>query len=964
VTDIFRVEIGKWVTATSTYNDPLYEPYHITQGNPGDPNDINNPKFGYYGWANAGTCSPQNPQTIEIDFEEEYRFDTIDLFTNKDYPIKSYKIQFYGADSMWHDIVDVTNNTNKYNRYSFNPCDGTKLRVICRNGPDSQPGTARINHIAIRNFSIFSPQRNRSYALWDYIAEALYDIEGDGYNRPMTVFYASSWDYYLTEEDLSNDPWPSDFEGEQWLAYTGPQSNQGLYYSAVMDSCAQKHAHYYNHFYNSNYTKKPMIEEAIGYEKQYNSMVNENTADLVRKFFWRAFQNGYAGANYGSAGIWWPIADNNDTVSDWYGHYNWYDAIMLPGPIYLMHLKNFYNSQRLPWWDLIPRFEEDFGHGSTGIVDWSQGGEDLNMPSVSADKTLDNAVLYYPASAVVGLTGTITLQQNKTYKIMWYNPRTGNWSYPISTGTTNPSGSLSIAARPDSNDWVLLLQTYNWNPPAEGDNIARRAAVSVSSTDTINFPYLYQPYHVNDGDNSCSWKSWSNGVDVRTTPQDVILDFGTTRTFDRVELYTTDGYEIKGYQLQYYDGSWHDLIPEVTNNTYEHLTYNNFGIKRGSQIKLVCKSGPDIQPGTARVCEIEVYNDNGLHEDNSIVGCWQFNEGAGTNVTDTSGNENTGTWQNGITRATGTDAKFGNAVILDGVDDYINIPDSNSLDGMGALTISSWIYMNGNPTDVNIIAGKDSQIPYGYRLTVDTNRKVHFAVDTTNKAWYGAGTYVTGSTVMSTGAWHHIVGTYDGEYVRVYVDGSLCGTGSQAISGAIDSNTSPVRLGCKVVSNTDYFNGRIDETRIYSRALNDTQVYNLYNDTPTINIALNKTMTSSTEISGYEVSKAVDGILSTNWCPSSGSFPQWIKVDLGSSCSLNLIKQTFWTGNGAIFKYKIEGSNDDLNYTTLVDRTGTGVTSQVCNEAVSGSYRYVKLTITYVSDNNWASSKEFEVYGL
>jgi hypothetical protein len=130
------------------------------------------------------------------------------------------------------------------------------------------------------------------------------------------------------------------------------------------------------------------------------------------------------------------------------------------------------------------------------------------------------------------------------------------------------------------------------------------------------------------------------------------------------------------------------------------------------------------------------------------------------------------------------------------------------------------------------------------------------------------------------------------------------------------------------------------------------------------NLALNKTVTtSSNNTSSFDGPKAVDGDLATYWCASGGSFPQWLKVDLGSSSALGTIKQTFYDNDNTTFYYKFEGSNDDTNYTVLADRTASGLLGQTFTETVSGSYRYVRMTVTNATNLHWASSKEFEVYG-
>jgi len=74
--------------------------------------------------------------------------------------------------------------------------------------------------------------------------------------------------------------------------------------------------------------------------------------------------------------------------------------------------------------------------------------------------------------------------------------------------------------------------------------------------------------------------------------------------------------------------------------------------------------------------------------DPSLVGLWHFDEGSGTTATDSSESGNTGTLINGPVWTTG---KVGGALSFDGTDDYVSVPDSDSLDITNQLTIDLWV---------------------------------------------------------------------------------------------------------------------------------------------------------------------------------------------------------------------------------------------------------------------------------
>jgi hypothetical protein len=85
--------------------------------------------------------------------------------------------------------------------------------------------------------------------------------------------------------------------------------------------------------------------------------------------------------------------------------------------------------------------------------------------------------------------------------------------------------------------------------------------------------------------------------------------------------------------------------------------------------------------------------------------------------------------------------------------------------------------------------------------------------------------YVVISPRPSTGIWHFYVYTFDGSYLKAYLDGVMVSSVTQTISMKVDTN--PVRIGGGNV----YFNGTIDEVRLYNRALSDTEIKALYDAT-------------------------------------------------------------------------------------------------------------------------------------
>ena len=148
-------------------------------------------------------------------------------------------------------------------------------------------------------------------------------------------------------------------------------------------------------------------------------------------------------------------------------------------------------------------------------------------------------------------------------------------------------------------------------------NYAFNRPVTASSTQPG-----YSPSNiVNGNEDTNTWTHWA--TDVSQGPQWVIIDFGSSTTFKRVEFYTMSGYEQKGYEIQYWDGmDWVNCFPKVSNNTLDHITHN-FGEVTSDKLRVYLTEGNVQQYGqggaenVARIVQVEVYNTSGVSVDNT-----------------------------------------------------------------------------------------------------------------------------------------------------------------------------------------------------------------------------------------------------------------------------------------------------------------------------------------------------------
>jgi lysophospholipase L1-like esterase len=131
--------------------------------------------------------------------------------------------------------------------------------------------------------------------------------------------------------------------------------------------------------------------------------------------------------------------------------------------------------------------------------------------------------------------------------------------------------------------------------------------------------------------------------------------------------------------------------------------------------------------------------------------------------------------------------------------------------------------------------------------------------------------------------------------------------------------------------------------------------------TGTSNLALNKTSSADSSQSGRGANYGNDGSTSTRWCANNGNTGHWWKVDLGSS--RNITSTGVMWEFAKVYKYKVEVSTDNTNWTLKVDKTANTSTAQTQTDTFTATARYVRITITGLASGTWASLFEFRVFG-
>jgi fibronectin type 3 domain-containing protein len=331
---------------------------------------------------------------------------------------------------------------------------------------------------------------------------------------------------------------------------------------------------------------------------------------------------------------------------------------------------------------------------------------------------------------------------------------------------------------------------------------------------------------------------------------------------------------------------------------------------------------------------------------------WRFDDGAGTTAVDSSGNNNTGTLLNSPTWVLpgriGAAALSFNATNLQSV----TANNSASLNMSSAITIAAWI----NPVDwignrrIVQKGNSDNQ----YRFLAEGNA-LKFNLN-------GVGT-LTGPLPTSN-VWTHVAATWNGSTMVIYTNGQV--QTSLSVGGSITGTTDPLAIGKKNTSTTegDYWNGQLDEVRIYSRALSLGEINTIMHNGD----ASPATPTGLSPVPG-------NAQVTLNWNPSAAASSYNIKRSTTSGGPYTTVGTSFATtytdgglANGTTYYYVVSAvnyTNESANSTQVLARPGIGVVffvdinySGVASQVLgAGSYTLAQLQAAGIPNDSASSCR-------
>ncbi len=337
----------------------------------------------------------------------------------------------------------------------------------------------------------------------------------------------------------------------------------------------------------------------------------------------------------------------------------------------------------------------------------------------------------------------------------------------------------------------------------------------------------------------------------------------------------------------------------------------------------------------------------------SQVGYWKFDEGQGTTANNSG---NGGSTLNGtINGATWTnDGKFGKALSFDGSNDYANT-SSRIIDSTNSFSVSGWVKFSSLSSNYSVPLwnGVDSTtggFGLGYRKP---NSRVIYA------GWGSSAGEVAGP-ISTDNTWYYLSSVYDGSKHKFYVNGVLQGSVNFSTSNFASGTTT---FGNLSSGNGYWFNGLIDEVKVYNYALTDSDIQLDYNQGKSM-ILGSKGTESDGKTPSNSASRAYcpPGNVEGNCAPGLSPAPvgEW-KLDDGTGTTVTdtsgnantgtLTNGPTWAQGKAGKAVKFDGTDDLIQFSTSNFLTNAGSISAWVKNDVWGASNTDTVIDLYDSTN-------------
>ena len=313
------------------------------------------------------------------------------------------------------------------------------------------------------------------------------------------------------------------------------------------------------------------------------------------------------------------------------------------------------------------------------------------------------------------------------------------------------------------------------------------------------------------------------------------------------------------------------------------------------------------------------------------VGWWKFNEGTGTTAYDSSANGDNGTITNCTWLAPPNGGNGTSALGFNGSSSVVSLGNPTELQNFATdqITFAAWIKPASITTNQYIIAYKVNPNNYVYLMITSSG--------TYQVGFDGSGTFHDASVAIPSqdlNSWVHLAGTFDGQTWRLYRDGQLVASSADSTTLINLSSTYGWGIGATTypLSAADYFDGAIDDVRIYSTAISSSAIPGLEAVPPTVATpaaAAPSPVTGTTAIlSVLGADDAGQSTLTYTWA-TTGTPPAPVSFSANGSNAAQNTTATFTaagTYNFLVTMTNIAGLTATSSVSVTVSQTVTSIT--------------------------------------
>lgn len=273
--------------------------------------------------------------------------------------------------------------------------------------------------------------------------------------------------------------------------------------------------------------------------------------------------------------------------------------------------------------------------------------------------------------------------------------------------------------------------------------------------------------------------------------------------------------------MQYFDGKIDEL--KIYNKglsddeVEQNYNYSGGGYgppQTGGLIRTTMTQEPTLSATLQDVNEYQESVTGGSHVTSGLVSYWTLDEGTGTTASDS-------ITTNDLTLVGADywydDGHKGKCLDVDGSSDYGKAADSPSLDITPHISVECWLNADSFSGIMQFVNKQKYIMRFEYGLC-------EFVPTVNGRQYQNTG---VSTASMTLGEWHHVVGTYDGSKIKFYLDGLPKDTTS--IAGSLSTDNFDFVVGARFRFYDRKFDGRVDEVRLYDRALSDAEILQNYN---------------------------------------------------------------------------------------------------------------------------------------